>query len=265
MKAENINLTDNNHLHMKPPKSHPRYESLMKREKIIEGLKAGIVAQAGLIAHGRGEAFDYLIGEQTVPEADLAEKIAAYHLVLAEKPLITVNGNTAVLVPDDIVRLSRLLPARIEINLFYRSEERVRKITDLLRKHGAKEVLGEKPDARIPGLEHSRALCTEEGTIKADVVLIPLEDGDRALALKDMGKTIIALDLNPLSRTSKTSDVTIVDDVVRALPRIIDHIKTLREKKTDKNEMKEEITAFDNLRNLSKILEGMQKEAKFCF
>ena len=89
---------------MTVPKSHPRYESLRKREKIIEGMKAGIVAEAGPIAHGRGEAFDYFLGEKTHKEADLAEKIAAYYLFLAEHPVISVNGNTAVLVPDDLVK-----------------------------------------------------------------------------------------------------------------------------------------------------------------
>ncbi len=244
---------------MDVPKSHPRYESLMKREKIIEGMKAGIVAEAGLIAHGRGEAFDYLIGEKTLPEADLAEKIAACHLLLAEHPLISVNGNTAVLVPDDIITLSKSIPASIEINLFYRSEDRVKKIADLLRERGAEEALGESPDAKIPGLEHSRALCTNRGTMEADVMLIPLEDGDRALALKNMGKTIIAIDLNPLSRTSKTSDVTIVDDVVRAVPRIIDHVKSTRKKEMSPKSMKKEVEAFDNNTNLEKILNRIQK------
>lgn len=246
---------------MPVPKSHPRYESLMKREKIIEGMREGIVAEAGLIAHGRGEAFDYLIGEKTLPEADLAEKIASYHLILADHPLISVNGNTAVLVPDDIVRLSGLLPAKIEINLFYRNEERVKKIAQLLKKHGAEKVLGEKPDATLPGLEHSRALCTNEGTMKADVVLIPLEDGDRAMALKNMGKTTIAIDLNPLSRTSKASEVTIVDDIIRALPRIMDHVEEARNNELSREFMIKETKEFDNLGNLTKILERMQKYA----
>jgi 4-phosphopantoate--beta-alanine ligase len=242
---------------MQVPKSHPRYESLKKREKIIEGMKAGIVAEAGLIAHGRGEAFDYLLGEKTVLEADLAEKMAAYHLLLAENPIISVNGNTAVLVPEDMVNLSKLINAKLEINLFYRTEERVGKIADILRNFGAQQVLGEKPDAEIPGLEHKRALCTKEGTIDSDVVLIPLEDGDRASALKSMGKTIIAVDLNPLSRTSIAADVTIVDDVVRALPRIVYHIKDIRGRKESKELMKKTVIAFDNSGNLKKILNRM--------
>lgn len=244
---------------MQVPKSHPRYESLKKREKIIEGIKEGIVAEAGLIAHGRGEAFDYLLGEKTVLEADLAEKMAAYHLLLAENPVISVNGNTAVLVSEDMVGLSKLIPAKLEINLFYRTEERVRKIADILRNCGAQHVLGENPDAEIPGLEHKRALCTRKGTLNSDVILIPLEDGDRAEALKSMGKTIIAVDLNPLSRTSKAADVTIVDDVVRALPRILYYINEIKRKEESQEMMKNAIKGFDNGENLRKILERMGK------
>jgi 4-phosphopantoate--beta-alanine ligase len=243
---------------MQVPKSHPRYESLKKREKIIDGMKAGIVAEAGLIAHGRGEAFDYLLGEKTVLEADLAEKIAAYHLLLAENPVISVNGNTAVLVPKEMVELSNLIPAKLEINLFYRTEERVKKIADILRNCGAKQVLGEKPDAEIPGLEHKRALCTKEGTMNSDVILIPLEDGDRAFALKSMGKAIIAVDLNPLSRTSEAADVTIVDDVVRALPRVLYHLNHIKNKEESLELMRNAIYGFDNNENLKKILSRME-------
>jgi len=46
------------------PRSHPRYKSLMTRELIVEGVKKGITSTQGLIAQGRGEAFDYLIGEK---------------------------------------------------------------------------------------------------------------------------------------------------------------------------------------------------------
>jgi len=39
-------------------KNHPRYMSLMTRDKISQAMKHGIVHETGLIAHGRGEAFD---------------------------------------------------------------------------------------------------------------------------------------------------------------------------------------------------------------
>lgn len=54
----------------------------------------------------------------------------------------------------------------------------------------------------------------------ADVVLVPLEDGDRCEALVRMGKSVIAIDLNPLSRTSRSASITIVDELTRALPQI---------------------------------------------
>ncbi len=47
------------------PKSHPRAKSLLIREKLVDGYDDRIVAKEGLLAHGLGEAFDYLLGEKT--------------------------------------------------------------------------------------------------------------------------------------------------------------------------------------------------------
>jgi len=57
----------NGEIHVSP--RHPRAESIRLREKLVECFDLGVVAKAGLIAHGRGEAFDYLLGEQTTPPA----------------------------------------------------------------------------------------------------------------------------------------------------------------------------------------------------
>ncbi len=46
------------------PEDHPRYKAMMIRHNLIKGCEKKIVAPAGLIAQGRGEAFDYLIGEK---------------------------------------------------------------------------------------------------------------------------------------------------------------------------------------------------------
>jgi len=46
-----------------PVSSKPRAKSLLIREKLITGFDHGLVAKEGLLAHGRGEAFDYLLGE----------------------------------------------------------------------------------------------------------------------------------------------------------------------------------------------------------
>ncbi|PNX46256.1 MAG: hypothetical protein BV456_12485, partial [Thermoplasmata archaeon M8B2D] len=75
------------------PKNHPRYESLMTRKRISYAMNKGFVHETGLIAHGRGEAFDYLLGEKTNRFAYEAEKVAAAALLYAKKPVISVNGN----------------------------------------------------------------------------------------------------------------------------------------------------------------------------
>lgn len=225
------------------PRSHPRYESLMTRELIVEGVKKGITSTQGLIAQGRGEAFDYLIGEKSTQSALQAEKVAAAILLLAEKPVISVNGNAAALVPEELIRLSELVNAPLEVNLFHRTEERVDKIIRHLRTLGARNFFT-KSDALIPGLEHERAKVDREGIFSADVVLVPLEDGDRCKALVNMGKTVIAIDLNPLSRTAQCATVTIVDNITRAVPHISRFAEELKGIKLE--ELKEIVRGYDN-------------------
>jgi len=47
------------------PQSHPRAKSLQIRDMLVNGFDQGLVAKEGLMAHGRGETFDYLLGERT--------------------------------------------------------------------------------------------------------------------------------------------------------------------------------------------------------
>ena len=201
---------------------HPRRESLIIRERLVEGVRLGITSQHGLIAHGRGEAFDYLIGERTRDFAETAIRAAVATMLNAEHPIISVNGNTAALVPGDLVRLSEATGAPLEINLFHRSDERVAAIANHLQTFGAVNVLKPTEDAVIVTLSSERRYVNPEGIARADVVFVPLEDGDRCGALRAQGKTVIAVDLNPLSRTSRDASITIVDNVVRAIPRMID-------------------------------------------
>lgn len=109
------------------PKSHPRYASLLARERVAEGVRQGYTSTQGLIAQGRGECFDYLIGEKTNPSAEQAIRAAAALLLLAERPALSVNGNVAALVAEEMVALAAALAIPLEVNLFHRSEERVRK------------------------------------------------------------------------------------------------------------------------------------------
>jgi len=237
------------------PPDHPRAKSLKIREKLVEGFEKGIVAKAGLIAHGRGEAFDYLIGEKTTEPAVEAAKAAAAAMLLAKHPVISVNGNVAALVPKEIVELSEVTEAKIEVNLFYRTREREEAIKNVLEEAGAKEILGvgEAASATIPELSSWRRKVDPRGILIADVVLVPLEDGDRTEALRKMGKTVIAVDLNPLSRTAQWANITIVDNLVRAIPNITEQAKKLKNLHNDK--LKEILKSFDNRKNLGKMIE----------
>jgi 4-phosphopantoate--beta-alanine ligase len=237
------------------PKNHPRYESLMTRELIVEGIKKGITSTQGLIAQGRGEAFDYLIGEKSTESALQAEKVAAAKLLLAKNPIISVNGNAAALVPKELIRLSELVDAPLEVNLFHRTEERVDKIIRHLRTLGARNIFT-KSNALIPGLLHERAKVDSDGIFSADVVLVPLEDGDRCKALVDMGKTVIAIDLNPLSRTAQCATVTIVDNITRAVPHISKFAEELKGLKI--KELQEIVRDYENKNTISLAIDEIE-------
>jgi len=231
------------------PKSHPRYASLVARERVAEGVKKGYTSTQGLIAQGRGECFDYLLGERTTASAAAAIRAGAALLLLAERPAISVNGNVAALVSEEMVALARALNIPLEVNLFHRSEDRVKKIADLLREKGAEDVLGERPDTSVPGLDHARALATRGGIYDADVVLIPLEDGDRCEALLAMGKRVIAIDLNPLSRTAKKATVSIVDNILRAVPQLTEEVRQLSNK--PRPDLEKILNEYDNQETLA--------------
>ena len=235
------------------PESHPRYESLLTRHRIEAGVEKGITSKQGLIAEGRGEAFDYLLGEQTTQSADRAERAAAALLLLADHPVLSVNGNAAALVPGEMIELASVVGADIEVNLFNRTDERMQAIVEHLREHDAGEagveIKGLTADARIPGLDHERAKVDADGIGSADVVLVPLEDGDRAEALAEMGKREIVIDLNPLSRSAQTATVPIIDNILRAVPTITEHARTLQE--ASRGELETIVREFDRERALA--------------
>ncbi|MGA2104016.1 4-phosphopantoate--beta-alanine ligase [Methanoregula sp.] len=207
------------------PRDHPRYTSLVTREHLADYARLGIVSWEGLIAHGRGEAFDYLLGEKTSESARRSAQTAAALLRTASHPVISVNGNTAALAAPLIAHLQKVSGALVEVNLFHRTPDRVRQIESLLQSAGAAVFSGEAE--RLLPLSHDRAFCRRDGMYAADVVLVPLEDGDRCGVLAAMGKKVIAIDLNPLSRTSNMATLTVVDEVTRALPVIADACSSL--------------------------------------
>jgi len=236
---------------LKIPKSHPRFVSLNIREKIVSGYNNGLVAKEGLLAHGRGEAFDYLIGEKTLRSARTAINAAAVTLLTAKNSVISVNGNIAALCPKEIIQLAKITKSKIEVNLFYHNEDRKKKIVRRLKNAGAKQVLGTNPrsNRRITGIDSPRRIVDKDGIFAADVVLVPLEDGDRTRALKMAGKTVITFDLNPLSRTAQTADITIVDNVIRGMQLLISACKKTKTKKVNFNNKKTLSSAISEIKN----------------
>ena len=270
------------------PKDHPRHASLMARERLVEGLRKGWVAEAGLTAHGRGEAFDYLLGEATSPPANTAIRAAAALLLLAERPTLSLNGNVVALTREEIAGLLATLnrvrdgvraganmpaspnipeapirsPAVAEVCLFHRTEARINSLVEAMAEVGV-ACLGRNPDAHIPGLNHARALCDSRGVGAADVVLVPLEDGDRAQALRDMGKQVITIDLNPLSRTARSAHITIVDELTRAVPLIAKGVEALVEEAGSEEAWQLIVEDFDNEANLKATLEFIRHRLEY--
>ena len=81
------------------------------------------------------------------------------------------------------------------------------------------------------------------------MILVPLEDGDRCEALVNMGKTVIVIDLNPLSRSARKASITIVDEVSRVARNMLELIK-----KGDKHEIDPNFSNDDNLQQSLNII-----------
>ena len=138
----------------------------------------------------------------------------------------------------------------MEVNIFHRTEERMEKLITYMESEGGKDVLGRDPDARIPGLNHDRALCTHT-LFDCDVIVVPIEDGDRAEALIGMGKTVISIDINPLSRTSKAATIPVSDEMSRALENMIRFVNELRGKEDEIDSL---ISSFSNTESRREVL-----------
>ena len=121
------------------------------------------------------------------------------------------NGIGEVNVPDEIVILTH---------------DRLMKVDAVVISHyGADQVLLPQRDFVLPYLDSNRRFVNSQGIYRADVIFVPLEDGDRCEALIRSGRKVITIDLNPLSRTAKAATITIVDNIVRALPLLLDRVR----------------------------------------
>lgn len=242
---------------MKIDPSHPRATSLAIRERLVWGVSHGLTHPAGLLAHGRGEAFDYLLGEKTHPFAAVAIEKAATILLRAKHPILSINGNAAALSAKEFITLAQILNCKIEVNVFHYSKKRIETIEGYLMKKAPDAVARskEKEQVTLTGIASNRKTVLREGIASADVVFVPLEDGDRTEALIAMGKKVITIDLNPMSRTAKTATVTIVDNITRSLPLLITKVREL--KKIPKGKLIRHSPSFQNahfLRQAQKMI-----------
>ncbi|KXA90729.1 hypothetical protein AKJ62_00165 [candidate division MSBL1 archaeon SCGC-AAA259D14] len=241
---------------------HPRAESLRIRKKLSEGFRKGLVTPEGLAAHGRGEAFDYILGERTTKEAEKAIEAAAAEIIKAKNPVFSVNGNVSALVCESIAELSERYDIDVEVNLFHESEDREKKIAEHLKDCGVDRVLGveEEYSTEFSDIKSSRKKVDKRGQKRGDVIVVPLEDGDRTEALVKSGKTVITVDLNPMSRTARAAHITIVDNIVRAMPILIEKIGEIKNAPPERIE--QIIENFDNEENLRRTIESMLNRLK---
>ena len=75
------------------------------------------------------------------------------------------------------------------------------------------DILMPTTETQLSYIDSNRKFVHPDGIFKADVVFVPLEDGDRCEALRKMGKDVVTVDLNPMSRTAQQASITIVDNV----------------------------------------------------
>ena len=75
-----------------------------------------------------------------------------------------------------------------------------------------------------------------------------------------MGKKVIAVDLNPLSRTAQKATITIVDNIVRTLPLMIKLY--VRLKNTKKEKLEKIIREYNNQTILKEAISHINKYLK---
>jgi 4-phosphopantoate--beta-alanine ligase len=75
-----------------------------------------------------------------------------------------------------------------------------------------------------------------------------------------MGKRVIVVDLNPLSRSAQMATVTIVDNIVRALPNMVTLAQEM--KGMSAMELEEIVEEFHNDRALAAALDNIVDNLK---
>jgi len=138
------------------------------------------VAPTGLIAHGRGEAFDYLLGKRTTRErAKGGDDRRGRHPRRQSAGDFGQWQARGPLRQAEVVALAQATRSRIEVNLI---ADRTRSAWRRLLLHGEGRCRGGTgQEGRFAPPWHllGPREVHKEGIYSADVVLVPLEDGDR--------------------------------------------------------------------------------------
>src|SRR5437667_103609 len=79
--------------------------------------------------------------------------------------------------------------------------------------------------------------------------------GDRTEALVRMGKTVISVDLNPLSRTSQRATIPVVDELTRALPNMERFARDLRSDPDEIGRLMKSYRKSENMKALFAFLD----------
>jgi len=109
-------------------------------------------------------------------------------------------------------------------------------------------------------LDSNRKYINKNGIYKADVVFVPLEDGDRTEALIKNKKKVIVIDLNPLSRSAQKANIAIVDNITRAVPLLIMTIKKLKKYNLSRNQLEVIYGHHDNRKRLKESLKEINRQ-----
>ena len=108
----------------------------------------------------------------------------------------------------------------------------------------------------LDDIDSNRRFVHPDGLARADVVFVPLEDGDRCEALVRAGRQVITVDLNPLSRTAQKATMTIVDNVTRAMSGLVAEVEAIVD--TPKDDLLAVIDRCDNAAILSTAIQRIR-------
>jgi 4-phosphopantoate--beta-alanine ligase len=74
-----------------------------------------------------------------------------------------------------------------------------------------------------------------------------------------MKKKVITIDLNPLSRTAQSANISIIDNIVRAMPYLVETTKKIKNMK--RSSLEKIVEEYDNQYNLDKSIKLIRGNA----